>query len=285
MSVLCVCVFCLSFTLLYYYFTKHERLSFSLLLLPIRTHYHHIIYPFLYSYLPGAIFATDSIELANVPDGVRVDLEPGTTATPPDYKLQFAGDRQLRFMPVGDPAYFLHGQCTATSGVYEPFVAIRNIAEPTATNRDVKIPQPVITSQSCKLNLCLGGGGFSCIAIYSGSAFVFNLGEGVVNNNALTRTSTGNAPNDAAKLTNVPPPLPPAFRISFLFCSSSLFLTFIELKELVPLKVLKGLLLLQQLQELRVQLFNQEEVLIKLWDFLMLVSVRFRSSLKVRLSK
>jgi hypothetical protein len=35
----------------------------------------------------------------------------------------------------------------------------------------------VITSHTCLLNLCLGGGGFDCIAIYAGTSFVFDFGE------------------------------------------------------------------------------------------------------------
>ena len=67
---------------------------------------------------------------------------------------RFAGGRQPKQpIPPGDSAFFYHGLCVATSST--------GIA--------------TVSSHSCKLNICLGGGGFNCIAFYSGSSFVFNL--------------------------------------------------------------------------------------------------------------
>jgi len=149
----------------------------------------------------GAILDSSSIEVVNAPEGVEVD----NGSTP--QQVQFAGNRKLRFTPVDDPSYFFHGQCTATSGILEPLEEIRSLF-PDVSSKDtrVSIPQPVITSHLCKLNLCLGGGGFSCIAIYSGSAFVFNLGKGIVLNNG---SIPGTDPVDPFSFEA--PPLPPPF--------------------------------------------------------------------------
>jgi len=147
----------------------------------------------------GAIFASDSVELVNAPDGEEVVGQF-------TIQVQFGGNRKLRFMPVDDPAYFFHGQCTATSGILEPQSEefIPNVAG--GTLNLIVVPQPVITSQSCKLNLCLGGGGFSCIAIYSGSAFVFNFGKGIVLNNSVDFVNGAFVPSSFEA-----PPLPPPF--------------------------------------------------------------------------
>jgi len=146
----------------------------------------------------GAIFDFSSIEVVNAPDGVEVTIDVGI-----DVQVQFEGNRKIRFTPVDDPYYFFHGQCVVTSGIFEPLSRILSVADP--TYGEISIPQPVITSQLCKLNLCLGGGGFSCIAIYSGSAFVFNFGKGIAINNAAPR-DIFNSP-----LTFEAPPLPPPF--------------------------------------------------------------------------
>jgi len=143
----------------------------------------------------GAVFDPSSIEVVNAPDGVLVTVGAG-----PKRQVQFAGNRKIKFTPVDDPFYFFHGQCVATSDFLEPSTQIRTL--PGAT---ISIPQPVIKSQSCSLNLCLGGGGFSCIAIYSGSAFVFNFGKGVALNNEAQLDP------DARVFTFEAPPLPPPF--------------------------------------------------------------------------
>jgi len=153
----------------------------------------------------GCVFDSSSIEVANAPDGVIVDTGNG------DLQVQFAGNRKLRFTPAGDPAYFFHGLCTATSGILEPSTSIDFQDGDGLTPID--IPQPVITSQLCKLNLCLGGGGFSCIAIYSGSAFVFNFGKGAALNNDA-KGGAGRKLNSRMLQTPVTfeaPPLPPPF--------------------------------------------------------------------------
>jgi len=162
----------------------------------------------------GDIFDSSSIEVVNAPEGVKV---PGEVGFGEDIQVQFAGNRRVRFTPQGDPYYFFHGQCVATSGILEPPIQVfPSIVGPTnrrkLNNPDMLfIPQPVITSNSCRLNLCLGGGGFSCIAIYSGSAFVFNFGKGIALNNAAVFPARRLIGNGLTPLTFEAPPLPPPF--------------------------------------------------------------------------
>ena len=86
---------------------------------------------------------------------------------------RFAGGRQpKRPIPPGDSAFFYHGQCVATSASGAP---------PSTTSPDVGInilfDAETVSSHSCKLNICLGGGGFNCIAFYAGTSFVFDIGQ------------------------------------------------------------------------------------------------------------
>lgn len=67
------------------------------------------------------------------------------------HRFQFAGQRQPLFVPQADPGYFMNGECVTTSTIVN-----------------------LITGHSCLLNLCLGGGGYNCLAIYAGSKFVFD---------------------------------------------------------------------------------------------------------------
>jgi len=149
-----------------------------------------------------------SIEVVNAQDGVGFITVRGPSA--PVIQVQFAGDRKIKFTPMDDPFFFFHGQCVATSGILEPpILGSLNVGALAAKS----IPQPVITSHSCMLNLCLGGGGFSCIAIYSGSAFVFNFGKGIVLNN---KVEPGIMDPVTFTTTFLPstfeaPPLPPPF--------------------------------------------------------------------------
>jgi len=169
---------------------------------------------FVISNSTGDIFDSSSIEVVNAPEGVKV---PGEVGFGEDIQVQFAGNRRVRFTPQGDPYYFFHGQCVATSGILEPPIQVfPSIVGPTnrrkLNNPDMLfIPQPVITSNSCRLNLCLGGGGFSCIAIYSGSAFVFNFGKGIALNNAAVFPARRLIGNGLTPLTFEAPPLPPPF--------------------------------------------------------------------------
>ena len=77
---------------------------------------------------------------------------------------RFAGGRQPKQpIPPGDSAFFYHGLCVATSTFAGPSFSTL----------------PSVSSHSCKLNICLGGGGFNCIAFYAGTSFVFNVGQQV----------------------------------------------------------------------------------------------------------
>ena len=82
------------------------------------------------------------------------------------YVYRFAGGRQPKQpIPPGDSAFFYHGLCVATSA----------FGDPSLNDQWVRVTLPSVSSHSCKLNICLGGGGFNCIAFYSGTSFVFNL--------------------------------------------------------------------------------------------------------------
>jgi hypothetical protein len=67
---------------------------------------------------------------------------------------QYAGKDSLQptFIPQKDPGYFLDGECRATRGN----------------------GRKAIKAHSCLLNLCLGGGGYNCIALYAGTKFNFS---------------------------------------------------------------------------------------------------------------
>ena len=92
---------------------------------------------------------------------------------------QFAGQRQPKFIPQKDPGFFFNGECVATQAA-----------------------GPQILGHSCLLNLCLGGVGYNCLAIYAGSKFVFNPFEEV----ALTvDTAGGKNPGE------IVPALPPSY--------------------------------------------------------------------------
>jgi len=75
---------------------------------------------------------------------------------------QFAGQRQPKFIPQADPGFFLNGECVTTQAMGFQ-----------------------IMGHSCLLNLCLGGGGYNCLAIYAGSKFVFNPIQTTINVNTV----------------------------------------------------------------------------------------------------
>jgi len=84
------------------------------------------------------------------------DLLNGKVSKGGRVRFQFAGQRQPKFIPQADPGFFLNGECVATSVMAGSFSNTQ------------------IMGHSCLLNLCLGGGGYNCLAIYAGSKFVFN---------------------------------------------------------------------------------------------------------------
>jgi hypothetical protein len=64
-----------------------------------------------------------------------------------------------------------------------------------------------VTSHSCKLNICLGGGGFDCIAFYAGTSFVFDVGQQVATGNfGVARDLYG--PLGPGTDPSLPPPFP-----------------------------------------------------------------------------
>ena len=95
---------------------------------------------------------------------------------------QFAGQRQPKFIPQKDPGFFFNGECVATQAA-----------------------GPQILGHSCLFNLCLGGGGYNCLAIYAGSKFVFNPLEQVLFSET---TFNFNAANNAGTIV---PSLPPSY--------------------------------------------------------------------------
>jgi hypothetical protein len=101
---------------------------------------------------------------------------------------QFAGQRQPKFIPQKDPGFFFNGECVAT-----------------------QVAGPQILGHSCLLNLCLGGGGYNCLAIYAGSKFVFNPLEQVLfsrttfNDDGMGNTVSNNA---GAIVPSLPPSYP-----------------------------------------------------------------------------
>jgi hypothetical protein len=96
---------------------------------------------------------------------------------------QFAGQRQPKFIPQKDPGFFFNGECVATQAAGQQ-----------------------ILGHSCLLNLCLGGGGYNCLAIYAGSKFVFNPLEQV-----LFSPTTFFVNPDTINEGTVVPSLPPSY--------------------------------------------------------------------------
>ncbi|OEU12869.1 hypothetical protein FRACYDRAFT_244142 [Fragilariopsis cylindrus CCMP1102] len=95
---------------------------------------------------------------------------------------QFAGQRQPKFIPQKDPGFFFNGECVTTQAAGQQ-----------------------ILGHSCTFNLCLGGGGYNCLAIYAGSKFVFNPFEQV-----LFSSTTFND-DDNGNAGAVVPSLPPSY--------------------------------------------------------------------------
>ena len=96
---------------------------------------------------------------------------------------RFAGDRQPKQpVPPGDSVFFYHGECVVNSAINSPspFGDILWSTKGGGLDRDeldAFLASFTVTSHTCNLNICLGGGGFNCIAFYSGTSFVFDVGE------------------------------------------------------------------------------------------------------------
>merc|ERR1712166_1427623 len=95
----------------------------------------------------GGVYDPADVQIVNRPNGATT-IESKDTGV--QTGQQFAGRAQPKFVPAADPGFFFDGQCTASAGNG-------------ATG---------ITAHTCTLNLCLGGGGYNCLALYCGSAFI-----------------------------------------------------------------------------------------------------------------
>jgi len=107
----------------------------------------------------GGVYDPVNVQLVNVPNGVPSGKKGERTVGNPTDNVglnlggqQYAGGVQPKFIPARDPGFFFDGQCVATAG-------------DGATQ---------IKEHSCLFNLCLGGGGANCLALYCGSAFQFD---------------------------------------------------------------------------------------------------------------
>ena len=90
--------------------------------------------------------------------------------------------------PPGDSAFFYHGECVATSAINSPspFPQDKHQLEPGGLDALNAFPASfTVTSHTCNLNICLGGGGFNCNAFYSGTSFVFDVGEQISRSNPI----------------------------------------------------------------------------------------------------
>jgi hypothetical protein len=140
-------------------FSSHLTLSFFLSSRPLRPRPRHLLYSTLpyYSNIiigtsiaqSGGVYDPADIQIVNRPNGATTmdEIEFGVQAG-----QQFAGRAQPEFVPPRDPGFFFDGRCTSSSG--------DGISG--------------ITAHTCTLNLCLGGCGNNCLALYCGSAFVFD---------------------------------------------------------------------------------------------------------------
>ncbi|OEU09717.1 hypothetical protein FRACYDRAFT_247973 [Fragilariopsis cylindrus CCMP1102] len=124
----------------------------------------------------GGIYDPADVQIVDRLGTSKADNFFGDTA-----RGQFAGQRQPKFIPQKDPGFFFNGECVAT-----------------------QVRGALILGHSCLLNLCLGGGGYNCLAIYAGSKFVFNPLEQVV----LSPSTFTNIPNNAGSIV---PSLPPSY--------------------------------------------------------------------------
>jgi len=159
----------------------------------------------------GNVFDPADIEIVNRSDGSQegdIGFPSSEMCNVPEGLIgnNFAGNRQPKLpIPPGDKAYFFHGECVALSGtqsspVLEAIGAA--VAQTKFDELDNTIDSLVQTSHTCNLNLCLGGGGFDCIAIYAGTAFTFNVGQQV-------RVGIESFSDDVVKATpSLPPPFP-----------------------------------------------------------------------------
>ena len=156
----------------------------------------------------GNVFAPADIGLVNRFDGTQ-ESDIGFPKGLSDKQVarligrKFAGNRQPKSpVPPGDKAFFFHGECVALSATPSSFSFLEAIQFQGSSEVANEIVDGFVQlSHTCNLNLCLGGGGFDCIAIYAGTAFTFNLGQQI-------RLSIDADSNFIEAIPSLPPPFP-----------------------------------------------------------------------------
>jgi len=159
----------------------------------------------------GGVYDPADIDLVNKLNGVGPeDLTPAVLASFNDDEgdaldaiggFKFAGDRQPKQpVPPGDSAFFYHGECVVNSAISSPFP--QKVDRQLGPGLDIEgfLASITVLSHTCNLNICLGGGGFNCIAFYSGTSFVFDIGEQISSPKDLDYTVKGDI--------KLPPPFP-----------------------------------------------------------------------------
>jgi len=156
----------------------------------------------------GNVFAPADIGLVNRFDGTQ-ESDIGFPKGLSDKQVarligrKFAGNLQPKSpVPPGDKAFFFHGECVALSATPSSFSFLEAIQFQGSSEVANEIVDGFVqSSHTCNLNLCLGGGGFDCIAIYAGTAFTFNLGQQI----RVGRTTDSNF---IGAIPSLPPPFP-----------------------------------------------------------------------------
>ena len=156
----------------------------------------------------GNVFAPADIGLVNRFDGTQ-ESDIGFPKGLSDKQVarligrKFAGNLQPKSpVPPGDKAFFFHGECVALSATPSSFSFLEAIQFQGSSEVANEIVDGFVQlSHTCNLNLCLGGGGFDCIAIYAGTAFTFNLGQQI-------RLSIDADSNFIEAIPSLPPPFP-----------------------------------------------------------------------------
>jgi len=131
-------------------------------------------------YDPADVQIVDQLSGSSGADNLNREQKPGA-------RFQFSGQRQPKFIPQADPGFFFNGECVATN-----------------VNGGRQI-----LGHSCLLNLCLGGGGYNCLAIYAGSKFAPEYGSFVPNLSFPDGRKLGPEPTE--NINQFIPQLPPSY--------------------------------------------------------------------------
>jgi hypothetical protein len=134
----------------------------------------------------GGIYDPADVQIIDRLGTSKADNFVDDTGTLDGLRGQFAGQRQPKFIPQKDPGFFFNGECVAT-----------------------QVRGALILGHSCLLNLCLGGGGYNCLAIYAGSKFVFNpLEQVLLSPTTFTDDEDNVGPENPGSIV---PSLPPSY--------------------------------------------------------------------------